>query len=155
MQQNSTIETLIGAMVVAVAAGFLFFAYNSTSTGSLSGYDITANMSSVDGIAPGTDVRLSGIKIGTVTDFKLDPVRYFVVMHMSINPTVQIPDDSSLVVTQPQVIGSSYVQIQPGGSDKMLKAGDRIHKTQGAVNLQGMIGQQVDKGATSGQPAQK
>lgn len=153
MQQNSTVETLIGAVVVAVAAGFLFFAYTSTSSGGLSGYDLTASMSGVDGVARGTDVRIAGIKVGTVTDLKLDPVRYLVVMRISINPDVKIPEDSSLIITQPQVIGSTYVQIQPGGSDKMLMAGGRIRTTQGSVNMQGIIGQALDKGGA--QPAQK
>lgn len=153
MQQNNTVETLIGAVVVAVAAGFLFFGYTSTSSGSLSGYELTARMSRVDGLAPGTDVRLSGIKVGTVTNMELDPLRYYVVLHMSINPDVKIPDDSSLSVTSAGLLGSSYLAIQPGGSDKMLAAGERIRNTQGSVDLQGLMSSFVGQGAS--QPGQQ
>ncbi len=154
MQQNTTVETLIGAGVVLVAAVFLYFAYTSTSSGSLSGYELTARMSRVDGLAPGTDVRLSGIKIGTVTSLELDPERYFAVLHMSINPDIKIPDDSSLSVTSAGVLGSSYLAIQPGGSDKMLAPGERIRNTQGSVDLQGLIGSFVGQGSQPAVPGQ-
>src|ERR1700730_9911347 len=64
--QNNTFETLMGAVVILVAAGFLYFAYTSTSVGSLGGYELGARFASADGIATGTDVRLHGIKIGRV-----------------------------------------------------------------------------------------
>ena len=64
--QNSIVETLIGAAVIAVAALFLMFAYTSTGSGPVSGYDVIAKFSKADGVNVGTDVRLSGIKVGTV-----------------------------------------------------------------------------------------
>ncbi len=141
--QNNTVETLIGALVVAVAAGFLFFAYTSTHTGSIRGYDVKASFSSADGIATGADVRLHGIKIGTVSSIDLDPKTYYAIVHLSLRDDVHIPDDSSIKVISSLLGGNSYLSIQPGGSDKMIAAGGTIGNTQGSVDLMGLIGRAI------------
>jgi len=137
--RNNTVETLIGAAVVAVAIFFLVFAYRTTGQTGTAGYELTAKMSRVDGIAIGTDVKLAGIKIGEVSGLGLDPKDYLVVVHMTIHDDVKIPDDSSLMVTSSGLLGSSYLSIAPGGSDKMLASGGRIRNTQGAIDMMGLI----------------
>ena len=114
MQQNNVAETLIGAVVVAVAVGFLAFAYSRTGSGGLSGYEINARLPKADGLAVGTDVRLAGIKIGTVTDLTLDPKTYLVTVHMSIRNDIKLPVDSSVLVTQAGFLGGQYLSITPG-----------------------------------------
>jgi phospholipid/cholesterol/gamma-HCH transport system substrate-binding protein len=139
MQQNNTVETIIGAIVVAVAVAFIVFAYRSTGGSLGGGYDISAKLARVDGISVGTDVRLSGIKIGTVSDMVLNP-NYLVTVHMTIQNGIDIPDDSSLAVTSSGLLGSSYVSISPGGDDAMLKDGGQIRTAQGSVDLMGLVG---------------
>jgi phospholipid/cholesterol/gamma-HCH transport system substrate-binding protein len=141
--QNNTFETLVGALVVAVAAVFLFFAYSSTHSGSINGYDVKASFNSADGIATGADVRLHGIKIGTVSSIDLDAKTYDAVVHLSIRDDVQIPDDSSVKVISSLLGGNSYLSIQPGGSLKMLAAGSTITNTQGSIDLMGLIGRVI------------
>ena len=148
MSNNNTVETLIGAVVVAVAAIFLFFAYTSTGSGSVNGYDVTARFSSADGIASGTDVRLHGIKIGTVTTLALDPKTYYAIVHMNISNAYQVPDDSSVKITSSGLLGSSYLAIQPGGSLKMVANGGELTNTQGAVDVMGLIGRAVMGGGS-------
>ena len=143
MSNNTTVETLIGAVVIAVAAAFLFFAYTSTGSGNVTGYDVTARFSSADGIANGTDVRLHGIKIGTVAGLSLDPKTYYAVAHLSIRNDVKIPDDSSVKITSSGFLGSNYVAIQPGGSTTMVAQGGELTNTQGAVDVMGLIGRAV------------
>ena len=140
MRENNLPETIIGAIVVAMAILFIVFAYMRTGSGSLSGYEIQARLPRVDGLGVGTDVRLSGIKIGSVSDLTLDPKNYLVTLHMNIRDDIKIPDDSSLMVTQSGVLGSSYVSLTPGGSDKMLAAGGMIQNSQGSVDLMGLVG---------------
>ena len=141
--QNNTVETLIGALVVAVAAGFLFFAYTSTSSGSINGYDLKAAFNSADGIATGADVRLHGIKIGTVSSIDLDPKTYQAIVHLSVRNDVHIPDDSSVKVVSSLLGGNAYLAIQPGGSDKMLASGGVISNTQGSLDLMSIIGKAI------------
>src|ERR1700759_855520 len=118
--QNHTVETLIGAVVVAVAVFFLYFAYSSTSSANLSGYDIDAKFQRVDGLNVGTDVRLSGIKIGSISSLTLDPKTYQATAHLSIKSDVKLPDDASVMVTSTGLLGNSYLSISPGGSDTMI-----------------------------------
>ncbi|HXM00771.1 MAG TPA: outer membrane lipid asymmetry maintenance protein MlaD [Rhizomicrobium sp.] len=141
--QNNTVETLIGAIVVAVAAGFLFFAYTNTGSGSVSGYEVVARFSSADGISPGTDIRLHGIKIGTVSALTLDPKSFMAIAHLNIRNDVALPDDSAVKITSSGLLGNSYIAIQPGGSDKDLKPGGELTNTQGSVDLMSLIGRAV------------
>ncbi len=141
--QSNTVETLIGALVVLVAAGFLVFAYGTTSSGSISGYDLKARFSSADGINSGTDIRLHGVKIGTVSSVGLDPKTYAAIVHLSLRSDIRIPDNSSIKITSAGILGSSYLAIQPGGSDKMLAAGGEIVNTQGSVDLMSLIGRAI------------
>lgn len=147
--QNNMVETLIGALVVAVAAGFLFFAYTSTQTGTINGYDVSASFSSADGITTGADVRLHGIKVGTVSSIDLDPKSYDAIVRISIRNDIRIPDDSSIKVISSLLGGNSYLAIQPGGSDKMLAAGGVITNTQGSIDLMGLIGRVIYGNTTS------
>ena len=152
MQNNNTVETLIGAIVVAIAAAFLVFAYSTTSAGSLSGYSLEARFASADGITTGTDVRLHGIKVGTVSGVDLDSKTYLAIVRLSIRRDVQIPDDSAIKVTSSSLLGSSYLSIQPGGSSKNLPPGSQITNTQGSVDIMGLIGRAIygNTGSTSG-----
>lgn len=147
MQQNNTVETIIGALVVAVAVAFIFFAWRTTG-GAIGGYEISAKLARVDGLSVGTDVRLSGIKIGEISSMTLNP-NYLVTVHMTIHKDIEIPDDSSLAVTSSGVLGSSYISISPGGDDTMLKDGGQIKMAQGSVDLMGLVGRFI--GGENGQ----
>ena len=89
---NDTVETLIGAIVVAIAILFVVFAYRSTGSASVGGYELVARLQRVDGIAVGTDVKLAGIKVGTVSGLSLDPKTYLVIAHIYVHNDVQIPE---------------------------------------------------------------
>ena len=153
MRNNNMVETLIGAVVVLVAVGFLVFAYSSTSAGSLSGYPLDARFTSADGINTGTDVRLHGIKVGSVSGVDLDPKTYMAVVHMNIRSDVPIPDDSSIKVTSTGLLGNPYLSIQPGGSPKNLAANGSIVNTQGSVDLMGLIGRAIYGNTSSAAPS--
>src|SRR4051812_43870105 len=152
MQQNNVAETLIGAVVIAVAVAFLAFAYLRTGSGSLSGYEVNARLPKADGLAVGTDVRLAGIKVGTVTDLTLDPKTYLVTVHMSIRDDIKLPVDSSVLVTQAGFLGGQYLSITPGGDDKMMTAGSFFENAQGSIDVMGLVGRFATGGSTSNQP---
>jgi len=143
---NDTVETLIGAAVIAIAVIFVVFAYRSTGTANVGGYELQARMTRVDGLAVGTDVRLAGVKVGTVSALTLEP-NYLVNVHMDIQSDVKVPDDSSLLVTSSGLLGSSYLSIAPGGSDKMLPPGGIIRNTQGSIDMMGLLNRFVNSGS--------
>lgn len=139
MQSNSAVETLIGAVVIAIAVAFFVFAYSSTGAGPISGYVVTAKFNRADGINIGTDVRLSGIKVGTVSRMALDPMTYNAVLTLALESTLKLPDDSSARITSDGLLGNQYVSIEPGGSPMPIAAGGEIENTQGTVDLIGLV----------------
>jgi len=141
--QSNLVETLIGTVVVAVAAVFLFYGYSASGMRSASGYQVNAAFSAVDGLANGADVRMSGIKIGTVVRQSLDPDTYQAVVTLDIASDVKLPDDSSAKITSEGLLGGSYISVTPGGSEDMLAGGGEIMFTQGSVDLMSLIGQAV------------
>jgi phospholipid/cholesterol/gamma-HCH transport system substrate-binding protein len=152
MQQNNIAETIIGALVIAVAVGFLAFIATRTGSGSLSGYELNARLPKVDGLGIGTDVRLSGIKIGTVRDLVLDPKTYLVTVHMNIRDDIKIPADSSVLVTSAGFLGSQYLSITPGGDDKMMAAGGFFESVQGSIDMMNLVGRFATGANTSNEP---
>ncbi|USG59480.1 outer membrane lipid asymmetry maintenance protein MlaD [Sneathiella marina] len=141
---SNIVETVIGAVVLAFAAIFLVFAYRTADVGPRSGgINVTAAFDNVDGLNVGSDVRMSGIKVGAITSQMLDLKTYRAVINISLNEDIQLPEDSSAKITSDGLLGSNYLALQPGGSDDMLKDGGTISYTQGAVNLQDLIGQAI------------
>lgn len=155
MRDNNLAETVIGAVVVAIAVLFIAFIYTRTGSGGLSGYEIQARVPRVDGLGVGTDVRLAGIKIGTVSDLTLDPKTYLVTMHMNVRNDVKIPVNSSLMVTSTGLLGSSYISITPGGDDKVLASGGMIENSQGSVDLMSLIGRSIATPPPAAKPQQQ
>jgi len=141
--QSNFVETLIGAIVVVIAGVFLFYGYTNSGMRSEAGYQVTAEFNRVDGLATGSDVRLSGIKVGTVVSQTIDPKNYKAVVTMNLANDVKIPDDSSAKITSEGLLGSNYVALTPGGSEDYLQNGSQIDFTQGSVDLMGLIGQAV------------
>ncbi|MCE7997615.1 MAG: outer membrane lipid asymmetry maintenance protein MlaD [Rhodobiaceae bacterium] len=140
---NSFVETLVGGIVIAIAAAFLAYGYSVSDVGNVSGIEVTAEFDRVDGLATGSDVRMSGIKIGTVTAQSLNTDNYFAVVTFNLTDEVQLPTDSSAKITSEGLLGGNYVSITPGGSEEMLVSGDEIQFTQGSIDLIGLVGQAV------------
>ncbi len=138
--QKNILETLMGAVVLAVAGSFLFFAYKGSEVQVEDGYALRANFSNISGITLGSDVRIGGIKVGTVTDLSLDAQTYDAVAKMNIKNGTGIPKDSTASIVSSGLLGDKYIQITPGGDDAMLASGEKIDYTQSSVNLEELIG---------------
>lgn len=149
--QNNLVETLIGAIVVAIAAVFLFYGYKTAGVRDTDGYKVEARFDRVDGLTNGSDVRLSGIKVGTVVGQKLDPQSYQAVVVLRLDSAIPVPDDSNARITSSGLLGNSYVALTPGGSPDMLKDGGEIQFTQGSVDLIGLLGQAIFSTKSSGE----
>lgn len=149
--RKNVIETVLGAVVLLVAGFFLFFAYTSSSVKSVSGYKLEARFSSTGGLSSGADVRISGVKVGTVTGQHLDKKTFQAVVGMEIDSNVQLPRDTTASIASESLLGGRYLQLDPGGEEEMLKAGDTIEYTQSAVNLEELLGRFIFNSAGSGE----
>ncbi|MGQ0741739.1 MAG: outer membrane lipid asymmetry maintenance protein MlaD [Alphaproteobacteria bacterium] len=148
--RNHTFETLVGAVVIAIAVVFVYYAYSRASTTGVGGYEISARFNRVDGIAVGSDVLLSGIRVGTVSRMELDAKNYDAIIHIMLAQNVKLPDDSSIKITSSGLLGSAYLAIEPGGSDNVIPAGGQIANTQGSIDLVGLLGKFMFSADTSG-----
>jgi phospholipid/cholesterol/gamma-HCH transport system substrate-binding protein len=121
----------------------LFFAYSTSQLRAVQGYEVTADFERIDGIREGGDVRISGIKIGSVIAEKLDPKTFLATLRMSIDPTIKLPDDTVAEIVSAGLLGDKYLSLVPGGSDTLLPPGGRIKYTQSSVTLENLIGQMI------------
>ena len=136
MKENK-LEVIIGAVVLAVALGFVVFLYQSTglSVSNSRHYELKADFRSADGIHVGTDIRLAGVKVGTVSDLSLNVETYRAEAELAIENKVDIPDDSALTVSSEGLLGGNFIEIIPGASFEYMKPGDEFLDTQGSVSL--------------------
>ncbi len=141
--KSSAIETVVGAIIIALALGFFSYAYTTAGLGSGSngGYHVSAEFDNANGIALGTDVRIAGIKVGTVIGQALNPKSFQAKIEMVLNPNIVLADDTSAKVASEGLLGANFISLEPGGADEKLKEGSTISYTQGAVDLWSLISQ--------------
>jgi phospholipid/cholesterol/gamma-HCH transport system substrate-binding protein len=137
------VEILMGTLVLAIAGGFLVFAYSIADIARINGYRVAAEFDRADGIGVGTDVRISGVKVGSVIEQALDPDTYYARVVMSIRHDIRLPEDSSVKVRLDGLLGGAYLAIEPGGSDQYVAEGGRLEHTQGSIDVVGLLGQAI------------
>ncbi len=142
--KHNIIETLIGGVVLIVAGVFLFFAYSkSTISPSLNMPKAIAKFDRIDGLVLGSEVRMSGVKIGVVEDIKIDPKTFLAVITLNYDKKLKLPIDTSAEIVSNGLLGNKYISLVPGAEEEILKKGDEISHTQSSVNLEALIGQAI------------
>jgi phospholipid/cholesterol/gamma-HCH transport system substrate-binding protein len=140
MPRRNFAEVLIGAVVLLVAAGFLAYAIAHSGRSAASGYQLYARFDHIDGLSDGSDVRVAGVKVGTVNSAEIDPKTYQAVVGMTVRDDLKLPKDSSAVITSESLLGGKYLALAPGGDEAMLQPGQNITITQGSINIEELLG---------------
>ena len=148
--QRSMLETVMGAVVLLAAVAFLSFAYEAANLRGSNGYEIAAEFGATGGLSVGDDVRISGIKVGQITDQQLDPVTYVACIIIALDPQIQIPADSSARITAASLLGGNYLELLPGAEIDMLQPGDVIYDTRDPVSLTDLLGKAVFAAGSDG-----
>ena len=144
-------ETLAGAAVLLAAGGFLVFALNAADVRSgRGGYELTARFGQTGGLAPGAQVRVAGVKVGSVAGVELDATTYLARTRLEIDRSVRLPIDSTARISADGLLGEAHVAIEPGAAAQNLVNGGEITNTQGAVDLFGLIGRAIRPSAEPG-----
>jgi len=138
--RRSAAELLAGAIVIVVALGFLVYALANTGRVQVGGTTLTASFDNLGGLASGADVRIAGVKVGTVGAARIDPKTYQAVLTFTVQPDVQLPTDSSATIASGGLLGGAFLSLSPGGAEAMLKSGQAITITQSAVNFEDLLG---------------
>jgi len=139
MAQN-IFETLMGAVVLIVALGFVTIAYQGGKVKEIDGYSLNAKFERVDGLKIGSDVKVSGLTVGSIIKQTIDPKTYLAKIRISISDNVKLPNDSSAEILGDGLLGGKYLAIVPGGSEEMFKDGDEIQFTQSSISIESLIG---------------
>lgn len=149
---DQKLEIAAGAAVIVVALAFAIYAGKDAgmSAAAAGTYPLKASFRSVEGVAVGADVKLAGVKIGTITGLTLNPTTFMADASIAVDKSIQIPTDSAIVISQDGLLGGNYVEILPGGMPDVLAPGDEIEDTQGAVSLISLLLKFVGGGSSGG-----
>ena len=142
MKSRGWAEVAVGAVVLLVAAGFLFYAVSSSGRSIAAGDGLTlqARFERIDGINVGSDVRIAGVRVGSVVDARIDPETFLAVLTLRVNQPLRLPTDSSAEITSEGLLGGRFVSLVPGGSERVFANGAMIANTQGAISLEALLG---------------
>jgi phospholipid/cholesterol/gamma-HCH transport system substrate-binding protein len=141
--KRNIVESVLGAIVLLVAASFFFWAYARADVGDPGGYTLIAKFDRIDGLDPGGPVRISGIRVGQILSMELDPVSFRAQIRLSVASNIELPADSSAQIVSSSLLGGKYLALVPGGDDLMLAEGDEIQYTQSSINFEDLIGQLI------------
>lgn len=139
--KRNPIETVLGAVVLVIAAMFLVFAYSTTNIRASGGYAVSANFLKVGGLERGSDVRISGIPVGTVTNEDLDPQTFAARVTMNVSDDVKLPTDTVAAIVSDGLLGSKYINLTPGQAKDRIPSGGKITKTKDFQSLEDLVGQ--------------
>ncbi len=135
------VETIMGIVVLFVAAFFLYFAFKVSDLQVVKGYNVTAHFLKVGGLNVGSDVRINGIKVGSIIGLDLDDENYMADVKMSILPNIKLPKDSVATIVGDGLMGDKFIKIEPGKSKEMLVDGDVLPKVKDFKSLEDMVGE--------------
>jgi phospholipid/cholesterol/gamma-HCH transport system substrate-binding protein len=138
--RRNAAEILAGLAVILAAAGFLAYALATSGSAGVPGYTLSAEFDRIDGLGIGSDVRMAGVKVGTVTGTTIDPKTYLAIVDFTVEKSLDLPTDSSATIASQSLLGGKYLALVPGGSDRMIKPGGRVTITQGSVSLEDLLG---------------
>ena len=140
MGRHGVAETLTGALVLVVAIGFLAYAVAHSGRTAGSGYTLQARFDHIDGLAVGGDVRIAGVKVGTVTGERIDPKSFTAIVSITVRDDILLPKDSAAAITSESLLGGKYISLSAGGDDTNLKPDQTITITQSSVSLEELLG---------------
>lgn len=140
MNRHGVAEVVTGAIVLVVAIGFMAFAIAHSGRTTGSGYSLQARFDHIDGLNIGGDVRIAGVKVGSVTDERIDPRTFTAVVTMSVRDDIQLPKDSGASIVSESLLGGKYISLSPGGDEAIIKPGQTITITQSSVSLEELLG---------------
>ena len=149
MLKRSTLEIVMGLVVLAGAVIFAGLVYQASDIKSADGYLLHAEFGTTGGLSVGDEVRLSGIKVGQIVGQSLDPVTYAARIDMRIDEAIQLPADSSARITAASLLGGNFLELLPGAGDEIMPEGTVIFDTRDPVSMSDLLGKIVFQGNES------
>ncbi|MGY8992690.1 MAG: MlaD family protein [Rhodospirillales bacterium] len=149
---RNMVESVMGFVVLVVACLFVYLAYTTARIQTKDGYELSAAFFKVGGLKAGSDVRINGIKVGTVSSLDLDPETFEAVVRLTISGGLNLPTDTVAGISSEGILGGKYVSLTPGGEATVIVSGGRLQKVQNFRSLEDQVGEIIFL-ATGGQDA--
>ena len=144
MMKRKALDLWAGIFVAMGLGALLFLALKVGNLASFSAaetYLVQANFDNIGGLKKRAPVKSAGVVVGRVEDISFDTQTYEATVTLAIDKRYVFPKDTSAKILTAGLLGEQYISLQPGGSEKNLKNGDRIHLTQSALVMEQIIGQ--------------
>lgn len=143
--QKLNLEIIVGLFLLA---GFASFSWLAIKMGDIrffmeDSYPVSARFISIGGLKEGALVELAGVKIGKVSDIRLDNDDYEAVVQMDINKNVRLQYDTIASIRTSGIIGDRYIKLTPGGAEDYLGPGDEIEETESAISLEELVSKYI------------
>jgi len=148
MAQRAIAEIVTGAAVLFVAAGFLVFAAAHSGRSATSGYDLHAQFDHVDGLNPGADVRIAGVKVGSVVAMTIEQKNFLADVTLTVRSDIHLPTDTAAEITSESLLGGKYVSLSPGGASTDIAPGGALTITQSSISLEQLLGKFIFSAAS-------
>ena len=139
-KRHGVAELAAGTAVLLAAVAFVAYAAGNTGRGGSGGTRLQARFDNVGSIGAGADVKIAGVKVGSVTGSSIDPATFQATLAFTVQPDIKLPADSSATISTGGLLGGSFLTLTPGGSDKTLQDGQTVAITQSATNLEDLLG---------------
>jgi len=140
--KRNPFETVLGCIVLCAAASFLLFAISKIDVEKIDGYDINIVFAKCGGLVKGTDVRISGIKVGTVTDISLSE-DYTAKVRITVKNNVKLPKDTVAIIASDGLMGGKYIKLEPGHAAEKIAGNGAIKKTKEYRSLEDTVGELI------------
>tara|TARA_E500000331_G_scaffold1706_1_gene1757 strand:- start:509 stop:967 length:459 start_codon:yes stop_codon:yes gene_type:complete len=141
--KRNVIESVLGGVVLLVAGLFLVFAYLGSDIRSIQGYEVTAKFNAIDGLTVGSDVRIGGVKVGSVIEQTIDTKDFRAVVKLAILSDVSLPSDTLASVTSAGLLGNKYIKLEPGGAKENIAGGAEIKRTKDVISMEELLGKVI------------
>jgi len=141
--KRNVIESVLGGVVLLVAGLFLVFAYLGSDIRSTQGYEVTAKFNAIDGLTVGSDVRIGGVKVGSVIEQTIDTKDFRAVVKLAILSEVSLPSDTLASVTSAGLLGNKYIKLEPGGAKENIAGGAEIKRTKDVISMEELLGKVI------------
>ncbi len=140
---RTNVESVLGAAVVVGGLVFVYLAYSAATFETAKGYPLTALFFKVGGLQQGNEVRIGGVKVGTISSVHLDPETYDSVVKMTVSSRLEFPVDTVAAIADDGIFGGKYLLLEPGQEKAVMKSGDTFQRVRDAASLEDLIGEAI------------
>ena len=141
--ERNVIETILGGVVILIAGMFLIFAYSNSDLRPVEGYRVIAKFNSIDGLTVGNDVRIGGVKVGSVVEQRVDQEDYLAVVTMTVRPDIKLPKNTLVTISSDGLLGGKYIKLEPNTDGEILASGGELTSTRDVISLEELLGKVI------------